>query len=222
MGFSELMKRWHRRYVEDEDEKTHFSHSISYHNYFQGYSEKKVLRGEGKGYRIEREYTAPYLAFTESKRTWICFKLLYAALYLTSAALCLLTLISGARANDADWVAVFGVLQMVMALLMLIPAVNYMIAPMYMRMGQYNLSAKRLGLFAKPASALAVLYLVMSLIWYVVQGTPPGSGDLLGLAFQLFSVSAVLALCILEHKMKYKRIANPASDAKGYDGNQIW
>ena len=222
MGFSELMKKWHRRYVEDEEEHTHFSHSISYHNYFQGYSEKKVLRGDGKGYRIVREYTAPYLYFTESKRTWICFKLLYAVLYLGFVALCLLALLSDAGANKAGWVAVFGVLQMIMALLMLIPAVNYMAAPMYMRMGQYNISAKRLGQYAKPASALAVLYLVTSLIWYAVHIALLKSDDLLVLGFQLLSVSAILALCILEHRMEYKRIANPASDAKGYDGNQIW
>lgn len=222
MSFSDLMKKWHRRYVEDEDDKTQFSHSASYHNYFQGYSEKKIMRAGGKGYQIVREYTAHYLAFTEDKGRWIRFKILYAALYLGSAALTLLSLFSGAGINDVDWAALFGVLQMVMLLFMLIPMGNYVTAPMYMRMGQYNISARRLGQFAIPTAAFAAVYLVGGLVWYVVRGIALSGSDIRFLLFQFFGTGAICTLCILENRMKYKRIENKSVRQSGFDENQIW
>lgn len=216
------MKKWHKTYVEDEEEKTHVSHSPSYHNYFQGYSEKKVLGENGKGYRIVRKYTADYLTFTEDKGRWIRFKILYTCLYLASCALTLLALFSGAQANSAGWVAVFGVLQMVMWLLMLIPMGNYVAAPMYMRMGQFNISAKRLGNYAIPATVLAAMYLLLSLIWYTVKQTAPVGKDILCLLYQLCSTAAIGALCVTEYRTKYIRIPNKNVDQSGFDANEIW
>ena len=222
MGFSDLMKKWHKKYVEDEDEKTQFHHSTSYHNYFQGYSERKVLGDRGVGYSIQREYTAHYLAFTLDRGKWIRFKVLYAALYLASAALTLLALFSGARALRAGWVAVFGVLQLLALLLLLIPMGNYLAAPMKMRLGQYNLSAKRIGQYSIPAAILAGLFLLTAAVWYAVMTTAPEGADILALCFQAVSTAAIAALCITENRMKYRRIANDAADRTHYDENEIW
>ena len=221
MAFSDLMKKWHKKYVEDEEEKTHFSHSLSYHTYFQGYSEKKVVR-PGGGYSIVREYTADYLAFTEKKQEWILRKVLYAIFYFGSAALTLLALFSHSRANSAGWVAVFGVLQMVMLLLMLIPLGNYLLAPIYLRMGQFNISARRLSHFAVPTSVFAGLYLITAVSWYMANQSIPAGKDVLCLVFQLAATAMILALTVWEGKTTYKRIANDAVKKTGFDGNEIW
>ncbi len=222
MSFSDLMKKWHKRYVEDEEEKTHFSHSLSYHNYFQGYSERKVLNPGGNGYRIQREYTAHYLAFTEDKHSWIRYKILYAALYFISAALSVLALFTRAQANRPGWVAVFGVFQALMLLMMLIPMVNYLCFPMYMRLGQYNISAKRVGQFAIPAAAFSILYFLTGLAFYIIKQATPVGNDIRWMVIQFFSAAAILVLSVLESKMKYKRIENTVNKETGYNENEIW
>ena len=221
MKFSELMKKWHKRFVEDEDEKTKFSHSTSYHTFFQGYSERKVLAGNAAGYRIEREYTAHYLAFTDNRRKWIGYKILYAGLYLASATLTLLALFSRAYANYTAWVSVFGVLQIVALLLLLIPVLYYVTAPMKMKMGQFNISAKRLGFWSKPASAFAALYFGIGVVWYVAYRVTPGGRDIFCLVSQLFSAAAITALCIIESRTKYARIENEAAGLSR-EANEIW
>lgn len=221
MKFPELMKKWHRRFVEDEDEKTKFSHSTSYHTFFQGYSERKVLAENAAGYRIEREYTARYLAFTDDRRKWIGYKILYSVLYLGSAALTLLAQFSRAYANYTAWVSVFGVLQMVMLLLLLIPVLYYVTAPMKMKLGRFNISAKRIDFLSKPAAALAILYFLVGAVWYPAYRVTPGGRDVLCLVSQFFSAAAVTALCAIEHRTKYRRIGNPAADTHR-EANEIW
>ena len=76
---------WKRAQEYDRDElKDKPSHSLAYHAFFQGYSERKVLRGNGKGYRIERIYTADYRKYAETDRMWRSKKLFYLAAYLLS------------------------------------------------------------------------------------------------------------------------------------------
>ena len=221
MKFSDLMKKWYKRFVEDEDEKAKFSHSTSYHTFFQGYSERKVLAGNAAGYRIEREYTAHYLAFTDNRRKWIAYKILYAGLYLASAALTLLALFSRAYANYTAWVSVFGVLQIVALLLLLIPVLYYVTAPMKMKMGQFNISAKRVSSFSKPASILAAAYFLTGAAWYLAYRVAPGGRDALCLVSQFFSAAAITALCVIENRTKYARIENEAADPSR-EANEIW
>ena len=221
MKFSELMKKWHKRFVEDEDEKTRFSHSTSYHTFFQGYSEQKVLAENAAGYRIEREYTAHYLAFTDDRRKWIGHKVLYSILYLGSAALTLLAQFSRAYANYTAWVSVFGALQAVALLLLLIPVLYYVTAPMKMKMGRFNISAKRMSFLSKPAAALAALYFLTGAVWYLIYRVTPGERDVLCLVSQFFSAAAITALCIIENRTKYRRIENEAADPSR-EANEIW
>lgn len=221
MKFSDLMKKWHKRFVEDEDEKTRFTHSTSYHTFFQGYSERKVLARNAAGYRIERKYTAHYLAFTNHRRKWIGYKILYSVLYLASAALALLAMFSRSYANYTAWVSVFGVLQIVTLLLMLIPMLYYVAAPMKMRMGQFNISAKRVGFLSKPATVLAALYLLTSAVWYMAYRVAPGGRDVLCLVSQFFSAAAITTLCVIENRTRYRRIENEAADPSR-EANEIW
>jgi hypothetical protein len=173
------------------------------------------------GYKIEREYTAHYLAFTHDRRKWIGFKLLYSALYLASALLALLALSSRARANDAAWVSVFGALQLVALLMLLIPLLYYVTAPMDMKMGQFNISAKRVSSFSKPASVLAALYFLVSVAWYAAYRRAPGGRDVFCLLSQLLSAAAITALCVIENRTKYRRVENGAADPSR-EANEIW
>lgn len=222
MSFSEWAKKIRRKYFDEDEEerrsRTH--HSTSYHTFFQGYSENKVLTGNAVGYKIERVYTAHYLALTASKKKWIAYKLLYTGLYLVFAAAILLALLSRAQANAAAWTSVFGVLQLLMALMLLIPLGNYIAAPMYMKLGQYNLSAKRLKKFSIPASVLAGLYLLLSVIWYLVMGVIPNGTDILCLVYQLLGTAAILTLCLVEHRTEYRKIPNK-SGFPNFQG-EIW
>lgn len=221
MKLSERMKKWHKRFVEDEDGKAPFTHSTSYHTFFQGYSERKVLARNVAGYKIEREYTAPYLAFTNDRLKWIGYKVLYSVLYLVSAALTLLALVSRAWANYAAWVSVFAALEIVAMLLLLVPMLYYVTAPMKMRMGQFNISAKRVGFLSKPTAVLAALYLLLSVIWYAVYHVVPGGRELLSLAAQLLSTASITALCVIENRTKYRRIENKAANTHR-EANEIW
>ena len=222
MKFSERMKKWRRKYVEEEDEKRVFPHSTGYHTFFQGYSEKKILAGNAAGYKIERTYTAPYLAFTDDRRKWIGYKILYSVLCLASFALVVLAMFSRAIANYVSWVSVFAVLQIVaMLLLLLVPMLYYVTVPMKMRMGQFNISANRVGFFSKPAAVLAGLYLLLSVVFYVVYRVTPGAREIMCLIFQTLGAGAITALCVIENRTKYRRIANEAADPSR-EANEIW
>lgn len=212
MSFSEWAKKIRRKYFDEDEEerrsRTH--HSTSYHTFFQGYSENKVLTNNAVGFKIQRVYTAHYLSLTSNKKKWIAYKVLYAGLYLIFVAGDLLALFSRSQANDATWTSIFGVLTLLMALMLLIPVGNYMTAPMCMKLGQYNISAKRLGRYSIPAAILAGLYLLLSLLWYLIMGVVPNGNDILCLVYQLISTGAILILFLVEHRTKYHRIANKA------------
>lgn len=212
-----------RKYFDEDEEerrsRTH--HSLSYHRYFQGYSENKVLTDSSAvGYKIQREYTAHFLALTTNKKKWIKYKLLYTVLFLAFAAFDLLALFSGSRANDAAWTSVFGVLQILMALMLLIPLGNYITAPMYMKLGEYNISARRLKNYSRIAAVLAGLYLLLSVIWYLAMWTFPNGNDLLCLLYQVLSAGAILTLFMVENRVEYHKIPNK-SGHPNFQG-EIW
>lgn len=221
MSFSEWSAKIRKRYFrEGEERASHTHHSTSYHTYFQGYSENKVLTGKGVGFKIERTYTAHYLSLTSNKKKWIGYKALYAFLYLIFIAADLLALFSRSQANDATWTSLFGVLALLMALMLLIPLGNYLAAPMCMKLGQYNISAKRLGQYSIPATILAELYLLLSVLWYPIMGVSPNGNDILCLVYQLLSTGAILTLCLVERRTKYHRIPNKAG-LPSFQG-EIW
>lgn len=222
VGFSEWSAKIRKKYFDEDEEerRSHTHHSTSYHTYFQGYSENKVLTNNAVGYKIERVYTAHYLAMTASKKKWIVYKFLYAGLFLVFAAGNLLALLSKSQANAASWTSVFGVLQLLMALMLLIPLGNYIAAPMFMKLGEYNISGKRLKNYSRIAAVLAGLYLLLSVIWYLVMQTVPDGKDLLCLLYQVVSTGAILALYLLESRVEYRKIPNK-SGFPNFQG-EIW
>lgn len=222
VGFSEWAKKIRKKYFDEDEEerRSRVHHSLSYHRFFQGYSENKVLTDNAVGYKIQRVYTAHYLAMTASKKKWITYKFLYAGLFLVFAAGNLLALFSKSQANAASWTSIFGVLQLLMALMLLIPLGNYVAAPMFMKLGEYNISGKRLKKFSFPTLVLAGLYLLLSVIWYLVMQTVPNGKDLLCLLYQVVSTGAILTLYLLESHMEYRKIPNK-SGFPNFQG-EIW
>lgn len=220
--FYETLKKYEKSFWRSEDEKRFVPHSTSYHNYFQGWSERKVIGTTSGTYKIEREYTAHYIAFTEEKSKWKQYKLIYIFLFCSSAIALLLALFSGARSNDWSWSSVFGVLNMLMIVMQVIPTGNFMVAPLYMKLGEYNISVKRIGQYAKPTAVFAVLYSATGILWCLVNGTVPMIEDVMCILFQIFNVISSLVLCVWINNMKYRRVDNESSEKMDFEANEIW
>lgn len=58
-------------------------HSKAYHRFFEGYSESRVPKSNGKGYKIQRVYTGDYYRQNLIKSQRILLRLMYLALFLT-------------------------------------------------------------------------------------------------------------------------------------------
>ena len=70
----------------DSDLLNSSGYSISYHDHFEGYAEKKVLDSRGKE-KIERVYVANYRRHDMDDRHWVLLKCIYAILFAASAGL---------------------------------------------------------------------------------------------------------------------------------------
>ena len=203
MSISEWMDKWYRKNIEEQDDQKNIHHSASYHSYFEGYTEKKVQRPGSSRYRIEREYTGSYFGLKEGEKAWKKSKWITCLLYISSVILTFAALFSGARSNDASFTAVFGVLELLVLFLMLIPASSYLVAPYKMQAGVHRRSAGRVKMLSLPAWILGLIYLLLSLVWYPVYRTAPDIYDTLCLVCQAAAVIAAWALWYLEKNRTY-------------------
>ena len=215
MGISEWMDNWYRKNIEEQDDQKNIHHSASYHSYFEGYTERKIQRPGSSRYRIEREYTGPYFGLKEGEKAWNKSRLWTAVFYALPVVLTLYTVFSGAKANVAGWVAVFGVLELLTLLLLLIPIGGYVTAGYRLEMGVHRRTSGRIRMLSLPGWIFAVLYLLLSLLWYPIRKTVPDLTDISALLSQAASCVAAWALWYLEKNRKYI-VVEPGKEKEGY------
>jgi hypothetical protein len=215
----EMLKKMTKEYFDDDPFKSRVSHSISYHTFFQGYSEQKRI-GQKGGYHVDRLYTAEYLAFTSDKKKWLLNKLIYSLLYIVAFTLTIMSLSIKSACNEATYVTIPSVCQILTMVVMFIWVVNYAIAPMKMTLGIYATGPKRVKIFAGVAGCCGAVSL-LAMVFYFLRHT--GRIDSLctkTLIFEALSVISMAVLYILEKTKKYESIEN--KNKVPYTANEIW
>ena len=98
-------------------------------DYFQGYSNAKIIKKNGKGHKIVRIYTDNYHVHNITDRQWVYQKLLYTGLILVSVLLYLFTALSRTSGNSAVFVAAFSGLTAFSYIFALVSYITYIFSP---------------------------------------------------------------------------------------------
>jgi hypothetical protein len=215
----DMLKRKTEEYFDDDPFKSHVSHSISYHTFFQGYSEQKRI-GEKGGYHIDRLYTAEYLAYTNDKKKWLINKAVYTFLYIMAVALTIMSLSIRSACNEATYVTIPSICQILTMVVMFIWVVNYAIAPMKMTLGIYATGPKRVKTFALVAGCCGSVSLFAMIFYFLRHTARVDSLCFKTLIFEAVSVLCMFSLYFLEKSKKYESIKN--KNTVPYTANEIW
>lgn len=195
-------RRMSDRYSANEDSA---HHNTAYHNYFEGYTETRVVKPNGRGTKILRVYTGIYYTQDMTDRRWKLNRILFSALYLCSTVLFLLCASLNISSNKSWYVALPEILSFFGLFWMLYILVNYMITPRSMTVGCYRSTSKPIIKSSRLTAAALGLSAFMQLV-YMFQHIyeNPLSGVLCSVGF-FGSSATIFILGTLESHITYKK-----------------
>lgn len=212
---------WEKAQQYDSDElKDQSPHSHAYHAYFRGYSEWKVPRKNGKGYRIERLYTADYHKYAETDLMWRGKKLYYLTAYLAAVGIYIIGASQASALNSTMPIGIAEVLSLLSLAYLGYSLVFQLLAKRHMTEGEYLSASIHLKWGALVSACLAAFVSVLMLILQCFTGFHwdindiSAFGSLLGTAFVCF------ILYQMEAMRSTERIKNNNVTPK--DANEIW
>ena len=204
----------------NDETRDPFSHSGAYHRHFQGYSEQRVPRENGRGYRIERVYIADFYRYAETDAVWRGKKLLYAVLFLAAAGAVIL---AGSRPAAVNRVPAVGAAQLLAFLPMiwlLYQLILQVTAPRQMTIGARD---EVTAGFRKAALLCGVYLLAMAAAMPIEKRLVMGAlnrSDAMAIALTAVGGALTLALFAMEKARKLTRMPNEAVVPTG--ANEIW
>lgn len=189
------------------DKNASVNRSGFYHSYFRGWTEKRVDR-EGKPFRVERIYTAPWIRQDLSTRDYILVRVLYGVLLALSIALFSIAMTQRVGSNSCWYVALFGLPTTILMFVVVWMFVSYAKAPRQMTLYEHRSTStylKRICLIFSIGLAATAL----STVVYILLNT----GDqplrqLLNAVLDLVAAGGAFAVFRMEKKMKYIDIPN--------------
>ncbi len=196
------------------------SHSTAYHRFFLGYSEHRVPRQNGRGYRIERIYTADYCRYEEPDGEWKRKKIYgFLAILVTAAVL----IVGGISTSQLNRIKLIGVMQMLEWLPFSYLAYCMILQiglPRRMTMGDYlasRVKLKRGALFL--AIYLGAVFLLMAAV-KISSGAEWESSDAAALLGEALGAVFSFLIFLMEDRRKIKWIKNDTPVPE--DANEIW
>lgn len=211
----------HKAQEYERDEfKDRPTHSHAYHVYFRGWSERKVLNGNGRGYRIERIYTADYYKYLESDAVWRQKKVGYLLLFLAAVAAFLLGTTSVSALNTTRAI---GVAQMLSVLPLIYAGYTLtfqVLAKRLMTIGDYSVASTGMRRGALIAAVALAAMLLFVLVWKFVTDFVWDASDLITMLGVLCSAILLFLLYRLETKRDAVWVKN--DNETPYDANEIW
>lgn len=208
------------QYWEEDEMKARITHSTSYHTFFQGYTERRMTDSEGRGYRIDRVYTAHYLACTDSKKSWLLTKLAYGSLYLFAGVFGTVGIVRMSGYYFSWYVVIPLVLEIFAYLLLLVPVINFLSAPMKMTLGMHKTSSAGLIKFGGIAAVMSAVTCAAMAVFFLLHVGEVDGRALSGMILQIAFVSFLFVLRNTEKGKKYERIENENSAPN--NSNEIW
>jgi hypothetical protein len=212
---------WKRVNAYEKDEtKDRISHSTSYHSYFQGYSEHKIPKKNGKGYRIERIYTADYCKYQETDASWRLKKVLYLALLVGAIAALILGGTSRSVINCTRFTGVAQILAWIPMAYLGYSMIAQLQASRLMTIGDYRAASTHLeGGALVTGSYLAAVCVSMFAV-KLLSSSSFCRDDVLALAGELTGTVLILLIFWQEHTREIQWVRNQTSVP--YDANEIW
>lgn len=212
---------WMRIQEYEKDEmRDRISHSTSYHSFFQGYSEHRVRRRNGRGYCIERIYTADYCKYRESDALWR-FRKAYYLMVLAAAVTALIA--GGVSCSELNRTKIIGIAQMLewIPLAYLAYSMFFQLeAPRRMTIGDYKASSVKLKWGALIASVyLAGVFLVMAAV-KLSGGSVFEGCDRTALLGEAVGAGLCFLIFRMEHRREIEWVKNGIQVPA--DANEIW
>ena len=190
---------------------------MSYEEYFSGYTETRVLRGDRRGETIRRVYTDDYIRQDGEDAAWKQRKWEVGLSFLAAV---LLHIAAGAQSlggEEAAYVVVPGLLAVFFLLLSLFPVARYVREPRNMTKWDYRVGPVRVRIYALLAAACLFLAAGGVLVHALLTGYWTLAAWL-ALAGELAAGGLLLRVYVTEGAIGYRAVENdtPVS-VEGYD-----
>lgn len=212
---------WKKVYAYEKDEtRDKISHSTSYHSYFQGYSEHKVPKKNGKGYRIERIYTADYYRYKEPDNIWRLKKIFY-LLMLFGAVMSLI--IGGTNSSALNSIQFIGIVQILTWIPMVYlgyTMISQIQARRMMTIGDYRAASDHLKVGALITLVCMIIVIASMILVKLTTLFQVNGNDLAAILGELIGITLVFTLYWAEKERKIEVIKN--NTPVPYDANEIW
>lgn len=196
-------------YFGDDEGKIH--HSKYYHDYFRGYTEVRIANPENrfKPYKIQRIYTAPWIAADLKPPVYFSYCACYVLLTVLCAVLFVSALTDRAVAGNYSWiVAIPGYLSVVAVLLLVVCTAAYLLRPKKMTLYEHSTSTKRLKLFSLVSGILCGLTALTSLGYLLFADPGNMTRSLLSVAKLVGATAAAFWVWHFERNMSYTELEN--------------
>lgn len=173
----------------------------SFQRYFQGYTEAKVAKKNGKGFKVIRIYTDPWHLHDMDDGSWKKQKLIIGALSLFAAAAYIYAaFIRGVGNRTSGLVVAAGLLSAAALLFQLVWALLYVTRERKMTVYDCESTSKNIKLWSVVSAALLALTAVGALLKGI---TSKDGSTLLSALGYLLSGGALAIVYFIEHKTEY-------------------
>jgi len=194
-------------------------HSTSYHKYFDGYTEMKVLKSNGKGDKIVRVYTGPYFSQDVTDRQWKRNKLILIMVYMIVVT-AFLFFAALDKANNKVWFTELPQAIVLCSFLWMLYAVfHYVAAPRKMTINQYRSSSGRLLHSGRAAMTASWAAAVTQLVYACVPGNADKLCSILCAVIFALGGAAICYLIVHEGRMIYRH--HLSEEQEGTKGMEI-
>ena len=196
------------------DKNVSVNRSGFYHSYFRGWTEKRVDR-EGKPFRVERVYTAPWIRQDLPPRDYILIRVLYGILLALSIALFAIAMTQRVGSNSCWYVALFGLPTTIIMFVVAWMYVGYAKAPRQMTLYEHHSTSvylKRICLIFSIGLAATALSTVL---YTLLNTNDEPLKQLLNVLLDLLAAGSAFTVFRLERKMKYIDIPNTNKAPEG-------
>lgn len=204
------------KYFGDSTDK--ITHSRYYHRYFRGYTEVRIPAPEHKykNYKIQRFYTAPYIAADMDRLVYFYLVLSY-ILLAALAVFCFLhaLLNRGVAGNSSAIVAIPGFPTVIALFLLCASVIAYVFRPKKMTLYEHETSTARLKTTAAISAGGAAATALMSAVYLLFRGSADLPAELWTIAQLLLSAAAAFAIRRLERSLRYKELPNDTKLPQG-------
>lgn len=200
-----------RKWVEKQDasdRKKRRKVQAGYQKYFSGYTTYRVKKKNGKGSKVVRIYTDPFMEHELSDEAWKKQKLSFGVLGAVALAAYLFAALRDLPSNQWVGVALFGSLGLAGMVFVLFYLIYYLLAPRKMTHWTQNRSHRFLMIFSLVTGLDLALTGLLNLIFLLFLSSSHRGAELLNVLAYFVSAAALLWIWRRESATTYGETEN--------------